>query len=145
MPSAAEVAELRQAGQAQSLDHADHTLRTDAEVIGFLTHTARAMGADQAEQLDWVELVVRATGMWRENIREARDVLVRLGYGRDLAMLLTKLARKAKPKPQWSDQWRSRAQVNEGAQRDALPSAIRPISEAALALELLRPKRKSGR
>jgi hypothetical protein len=119
MPSAAEVAELRQAGQAQSLDHADHTLRTDAEVIGFLTHTARAMGADQAEQLDWVELVVRATGMWRENIREARDVLVRLGYGRDLAMLLTKLARKA--------------------------SAIRPISEAALALELLRPKRKSGR
>lgn len=100
--TAAEVAELRAAGEALSLDDVDHTLRTTAEIIGYMIYSERSIGADQTETLNMVELVVRASDMWREDIREARDVLVRLGYGRDLAMLLTKLARKAKPKPQWS-------------------------------------------
>ncbi|SHH96798.1 hypothetical protein [Bradyrhizobium erythrophlei] len=97
--TAAEVAELRQAGQALSLDDVDNTLRTTAEIIGYLIYASRSMGADQTEQLRLVELLVRSTDMWREEIREARDVLVRLGYGRDLALLLTSLARKAKLKP----------------------------------------------
>jgi hypothetical protein len=100
--TAAEVAELRAAGEALSLDDVDHPLRTTAEIIGYMIYSERSLGADQTETLDMVELVVRATDMWRDDILEARDVLVRLGYGRDLAMLLTKLARKAKPKPQWS-------------------------------------------
>jgi hypothetical protein len=74
-------------------------LKTSAEVVGFTIHSARSMGADANETLDMVELLVRASDMWREEIREARDILVRLGYGRDLAVLLTKLARKAKPRP----------------------------------------------
>src|SRR5882757_5500405 len=95
--TAAEVAELRAAGEALSLDDVDHTLRTTAEIIGYMVYSERSIGADQTETLNMVELVVRATDMWRDDIVDARDVLVRLGYGRDLAKLLTKLARKAKP------------------------------------------------
>jgi hypothetical protein len=97
--TAAEVVELREAGQALSLDDVDNTLKTNAEIVGYLVHGARSIGADQAETLDMVELLVRSTDMWREEIREARDVLARLGYGPDLAVLLTSLARKAKPRP----------------------------------------------
>jgi hypothetical protein len=97
--TAAEVVELREAGQALSLDDVDNALKTTAEIIGYLIHSARSIGADQAETLDMVELLVRSTDMWREEIREARDVLARLGYGPDLALLLTSLARKAKPRP----------------------------------------------
>jgi len=97
----AEVVELRTAGHALSLDDVDSTLRTSAEIIGYLIHSARSMGVDSSATLDMVELLVRASDMWREEIREARDILVRLGYGPDLAKLLTKHARRAQPNPEW--------------------------------------------
>jgi hypothetical protein len=110
--TAAEVAELREAGQALSLDDVDNTLKTTAEIIGYLIHSARSIGADQAETLDMVELLVRSSDMWREEIREARDVLTRLGYGPDLALLLTELACKAKPKPpSWIERIRRRPRL----------------------------------
>ena len=110
--TAAEVAELREAGQALSLDDVDNTLRTPTEIIGYLIHSGRSIGADQAETLDMVELLVRSTDMWREEIREAHDVLARLGYGPDLSLLLTKLARNAKPKPpSWIERIRRRPQI----------------------------------
>jgi hypothetical protein len=98
--TAADVAELREAGRALSLDDVDCTLRTTAEVLGFMVAEARALGMNAFETLECVELVVRAVELNRDDLREARDVLVRLGYGRDLGMLLTRLARKAKPRPQ---------------------------------------------
>jgi hypothetical protein len=107
--TAAEVAELRQAGQALSLDDVDNTLKTQAEVVGYLIHSARSMGANQAEQLHVVELLIRAVEMDRENVREVRNTLSALGYGHDLAVLLTSLSRKAKPKPpSWIERRRAR-------------------------------------
>jgi hypothetical protein len=94
-----EVDELRRKGQALCLDAADCTLQTSAELLGYVIHDARSLGADQAETLDWVELIVRSTDMERETIREARDTLAALNYGPDLSKLLTKLARRAKPAP----------------------------------------------
>ena len=90
-----EVDELRRRGQAQSLDDADTTLQSVAENLGFLIHQLRHLGADQAEVLHDIELLVRAVELDRESIREARDILLRLGYGRDLGLLMTRLARKA--------------------------------------------------
>src|SRR4051812_34371745 len=95
----AEVEELRAAGREVSLDDLENVLTTTAEIIGFLIHNLRSIGADQAEVLHHVEVLVVATEMDRSDIREASDVLVRLGYGRDLGKLLTALARRAKPPP----------------------------------------------
>jgi hypothetical protein len=74
-------------------------LKTVAEAIGFTIYSARAKGDDRTEQLELVELLLKATDTPREDIREARDLLGRLGFGDDLTGLLTRLARKAKPKP----------------------------------------------
>lgn len=95
----AEVDELRREGEARGLDDVDNTLQTYAEIIAFQIHQWRHFGADQAETLRDVELLIRASELDRESIREARDILLRLGYGRDLGLLMTKLARKAKPPP----------------------------------------------
>jgi hypothetical protein len=97
--TAAEVAELRAAGEALSLDDVDHPLRTTAEIIGYLIYSERSIGADQTETLNMVELLVRAAEFDRDDIREARDTLGALGYGTDATKLLTRLARKARPKP----------------------------------------------
>jgi hypothetical protein len=107
--SVAEIAELRREGQALSLDDVDRTLQSLAEIIGFFIHQLRSIGADQAEVPHHVELLVVATSVDRTDIREARDVLLRLGYGRDIGLLLTKLARRAKPKPvYWTPPGRGR-------------------------------------
>jgi hypothetical protein len=106
--SAAEVAELREAGRSLSLDEVDNTLRTSAEIIGYLIHSLRSIGGDQTEVLHDVELLVRASDMWREDVRKARDTLGALGYGTDVTKLLTALARKAKPRPpSWIEQRRA--------------------------------------
>ena len=98
--SAAEVAELRAAGLALPPGgDVDTTLTTFAEIIGYTIHGLREMGADRDEILHSVELVLRAAEVERESLREARDTLHRLGYGDDLAKVLTQVARKAKPKP----------------------------------------------
>lgn len=103
--SAAEVVALRAEGEAMSLDHVDTTFNTPAENLGYLIHQLRSIGADQAEVLHDIELLVRATDMWREEVREARDTLGALGYGTDVTKLLTGLARRAKPRP---PTWRQR-------------------------------------
>jgi hypothetical protein len=97
--TAAEVDELRAAGEARGLDDADRTLETYPEIIAFAVHVARSHGWDVN---DYVELLVRATGLPREDIRQARDVLQALNYPRDLCQLMTRLARRAKPKTRWS-------------------------------------------
>ena len=94
-----DVDELRRKGQAQSLDGADTTLQTSAELLGFVIHSARSIGPDQTETLNMVELVVRATDMWREDIREARNVLQALNYPPAISQLLKALARRAPPRP----------------------------------------------
>jgi hypothetical protein len=70
----------------------------------FLTAIARRLRPPTAviegyEQPELVELLLRATDTPREDIHDARDLLARLGFGDDLTGLLTRLARKAKPKP----------------------------------------------
>jgi hypothetical protein len=97
--SAAEVAALKADGERMSLDDADTTLETVAEIIAFQVHQCRHFGADQAEVLHDVELLVRAAELDREAIRTARDTLGSLGYGADVTKLLTALARRARPKP----------------------------------------------
>jgi hypothetical protein len=106
----AEVDELRREGEARGLDDVDRTLQTYAEIIAFQIHQWRHFGADQAETLRDVELLLRALELDRESIREARDILLRLGYGRDLGPLMTALARRAKPRPPvWIERMRARA------------------------------------
>jgi hypothetical protein len=94
--SEAEVHELRRDGEARGLDDVDTTLQSYAEILGYVVHEARSHGWDVN---DYVELLVRATDLPREDIRQARDVLQALGYPPELMKLLTALARKAKPKP----------------------------------------------
>jgi hypothetical protein len=96
--SAAEIAEWKAAYQAQPPGEVDNTLETFAEVIGFLIHRLRAIGADQDELAHDIELLVRVAELDAASIRECRDVLVRLAYPRDLTTLMTRLARKARPR-----------------------------------------------
>src|SRR5215211_2526286 len=114
--SRAEVDTFRREAQAaQRSDVVERTpLESLAEDIGYLVYRWRQLGADQAAVLHDIELLVRSTDQDREDIREARDVLAKLGYGRDVTMLLTRLARKAKPKQEYQpgrgrDRPRSRA------------------------------------
>jgi hypothetical protein len=90
------------------LDDVDNTLQTVAEIVGYLIHQLRSIGADQAEVLQDVELVVRAAEIDRQELRAARDVLRSLNYSPGLIKLLTALARKSKPKPPpWIERMRA--------------------------------------
>src|SRR5258706_8705973 len=82
--SAAEVAALKAEGEARGLDGADNALETVAEQLAFLVYECRHFGADQAEVLHEVELLVRAVEFNRSELREARDVLRALNYPREL-------------------------------------------------------------
>jgi hypothetical protein len=105
-----EVDELRREGEARGLDDVDTTLQSFAELLGFQLHQWRHFGADQAETLHDIELLIRAVALDRESIRAARNTLVALGYGRDLGLLMTRLARKAKPRPPtWRERMAARA------------------------------------
>ncbi|MBR1298555.1 hypothetical protein [Bradyrhizobium sp. AUGA SZCCT0042] len=95
--SVAEVAELKAAHEAQPPGDVDTTLETPAEVVAFLVHRLRSIGADEEELAHDVELVLRAAEMERESIRAARDTLAALGYGTAITKAMTALARKAKP------------------------------------------------
>src|SRR4051812_47498359 len=110
--SLAEIAELRREGEALSLDDIDRTLQSLAEIIGFFIHQLRSIGADQAEVLHHVELLVVATSVDRTAIRTARDTLGSLGYGAGITRLLTRLAKKAKAKPPY---WIARAEPRHRA------------------------------
>src|SRR5205814_929120 len=94
-----DVDELRRTGEARGLDSSNQILQTPAERIGFMFADTRAMGLDETEQLEFVELVLRAADVDRQDLREARDTLKALNYSPDLIRLLTALARKAPAKP----------------------------------------------
>lgn len=107
--AAAEVAELKAEGERMSLDDADTTLQSTAEIIAFLVHQLRHLGEDQSHVLHDVELLVRAVELDRDAIRTARNTLGSLGYGADVTKLLTALARKAPPPPpSWIERMRRR-------------------------------------
>jgi len=100
--TAAEIAELRREGQAQrGRDSAEITLRSLAEVLGYMVLQWRHHGADQEDLLHDIELIVRSTDQFQGSIRAARDTLAGLGYEAAILRLLTRLARKAKPMPPW--------------------------------------------
>ncbi len=95
--SAAEVAELRREGEALDLDSADTTLKTVTEVVAYTYHGLRALGMDEAEALDQIELLARAVRLDMQELREAHSTLSALQYPPLLLKLLTRLARLAKP------------------------------------------------
>src|SRR5262245_40939985 len=105
-----EIADLRREVDAMLAAGAVNTLAalgSTAEVVAFLIYSMKADGADKAEVLDGVETLVVAADLSREEVRETRDLLVRLGYGSDLGRLLTRLSRKAKLTP--PRRWANRA------------------------------------
>jgi hypothetical protein len=65
------------------------------EIIALTIEEARVHGWPVTDHL---ELLVRASALDREDIREARDVLRSLHYDADITALLTALARKAPPR-----------------------------------------------
>ena len=101
--TAADVAKFRRAGLALLSDREPKfgDLLTPAEIIGYAVHVARDQKIDP---LELIELFVRAAEVHREHIREARDTLGALGYGTQVTGLLTRLMRKAQPKPE-RDWW----------------------------------------
>ncbi len=94
-----EVDELRRDGEALGFDGANTVLQSTAEHLGFLIAQARANGIDEPEMLDMVELLIRAVGIDRKELREARDTFAALHYSPNIIKLLTALARKAPPAP----------------------------------------------
>jgi len=75
-----EVDELKAAGERMSLDDADTTLQSVAEIIAFQVYQCRHLGADQAEVLHDIELLARAAEFNKSELRAARDVLRALNY-----------------------------------------------------------------
>ena len=136
--TAAEVAALRAAGQAQSLDGADTVLESVAAQLAFLIYQCRHFGADQAEVLHDVELLVRAVEFNKSELREARDVLRALNYPPAITMLLTALARRARPRPPpaftgighrcRSDQWHEERRQEKRERAEAAAAAAERTS-----------------
>ena len=93
--SAADVARLRQHAGQPGADHHLAELQTIAEVLGYAIELARAEDEDEA---DVAELLVRSTDMHRGEIREAERVLRPLGYA-IVADRLHSLLPQAKPAP----------------------------------------------
>jgi hypothetical protein len=120
-PSVADdVDELRAAYAAQPPGTVDSTLQILAEHLGFLIHRLRSIGADEVELLHHIEVLLVASNQNRQDIRAARDTLQRLGYGDDLAKLLTRLARKAKgAPPTFADRMRLRPVMPPSRRRAA--------------------------
>lgn len=97
--SAVEVSELRAAYAAQPPGAVDNTLEGLAEHLGYVIEGLRQLGADQDELVHDVELLLRASGQNRQDIRTARDILVKLGYPRAITAMMGQVARKARPAP----------------------------------------------
>jgi hypothetical protein len=92
----ADVQELRAAAAALPPDY-DSGLGglTTTEILAYTIHAARLQHLDEVE---CIELLARAVGLYRDDLRAARAVLKPLGYTA-VADLLTRLARRAKPRP----------------------------------------------
>jgi hypothetical protein len=97
--SAAEVSDLKAALAAKPPSQFDSTLQTLAEVLGLAIEGLRQIGADPDELAHDLELLLRASNQNREAIREARDVLVLLGYPTEITAMMTQVARRARPAP----------------------------------------------
>ena len=97
--SAAEVAELKAAHAAQPTSDVDNTLQSLDEQLGYSIEGLRKLGADEGELVHDIELLLRASGQSREDIRAARDILMKLGYPRAITVMMGQVARKAKPAP----------------------------------------------
>jgi hypothetical protein len=67
-----------------------------AETIALLVANLRAMGSEN--EVLCVEIMLTVTPSHREELIEARQTLAALGY-REISEVLTRLARKAKPRP----------------------------------------------
>lgn len=132
--TAAEVAELRAEGQARGLS-GPLVLETTAELIGFMVAEARTMGLDETEMLNRIELVARAAEIDRQELRTARDTLRALSYSPSLSRLLTRLAKRAKPKETWSRHGPRALPDTSDPQRDDVDR---------LALKMWQPKHKTG-
>src|SRR5690348_13594608 len=70
-------------------------LHTHAEVIAYMATVARDQGHDEA---DAAEIYARVLRLDRETIREAQQLLGKLGY-RAVSDRLREVARRAKPAP----------------------------------------------
>ena len=103
-----DVAELRAAYAAQPPGTIDTTLTTLAEHIGFLIFKLRSIGADEAELLHHIEVVLTALSTCREDLLEAEAELRQLGYVA-ISSTLRRLARRAPPRPStWREKYAHR-------------------------------------
>jgi hypothetical protein len=100
MPVAAEAVRRARQGLAEGIGDASHLqgLETLAELIGFMVATSRAEG--RGDDVDSVELLVRAVRFDKQTISEAGRLLAALGYT-EVAQRLRELARRAKRTPTW--------------------------------------------
>lgn len=147
--SAADVDELRREGQAMLARGAENELRalqTAAEVVGYLIYSLKAEGVAEEQQLDAVEVVLRAAELDRADIREVRDVLRTLRFAPAHITRLTVLAKKARPRP--PPRIRPPNSGRPGAPHDGqqpAPSSLRAEGEAEAALRMLRPVKGAPR
>ena len=95
--TAEQVARLRRLADARPAESTEdlQELQTSAEVIAYTIAQCRVIGEDEA---DAIELLVRATDMYREDIAEAEKLLRKLGYGL-VCDRLRVIAKKAKHGP----------------------------------------------
>jgi hypothetical protein len=75
------------------------TLQTLAEHLGYVIEGLRQLGAEEGDLVHDVELLLRASGQNRQDIRTARDILVKLGYPRAITSMMGRVARRARPAP----------------------------------------------
>jgi hypothetical protein len=97
--SLAEVSALKTALAAKPPGEFDSTLQTLTEVLGLAIEGLRQIGADPDELAHDIELLLRASNQNRRAIREARDVLVLLGYPTEITTMMTQVAKKARKAP----------------------------------------------
>lgn len=138
MPTAAEITELRRGGELLLKTGAENPLAvfsSPTEVIAFVIYSLRMGGADEAEVLDAIELLIRATALPREEVREMRTTLQKLKYSADITKLLTALAKKARPAGE-----QPRASTYQAVTSTHAPQP--GPGEAALGLALLRPRQR---
>ncbi|WP_426418462.1 hypothetical protein [Bradyrhizobium genosp. A] len=97
MPDPVAVALLRAklADDRDTDENSLSALESIAEVVGYLVEVDRSEGRPDDYS---AELALAAADLSRETLRENAAILGRLGYA-DVASMMRKLARKAKPKP----------------------------------------------
>src|SRR5689334_21402345 len=85
----------RRMADAEPSDHLG-ALRSIPAIIGYLCSAAKADGCTEYECADQVELLVSEAGLDRDQVKEAANLLHRLGYGEAIVDRLKRLARRAR-------------------------------------------------